>query len=160
MIVGRKPPEEIFVFIEGSKGSKNIYKYDKHVDKIILEKTIEKLLPFCYGFIPATHHNGQPLYAIVLTTYPLIEGSLIQARPVGFIRLEEKIEIDSLLITVSLIDKYKNIMDVSEISKKELKDILDFLKILTGSKAKAVFNSEHAKKALINSIELYKREFG
>jgi len=150
----------INVFIECIKGTKNFCKYDDKSGVFVLKKVLNSPFPGCYGFVPRTHHiDAEPLDVLVLTTDPLEEGIIIQAKPIGIVRLRNKL-IDDILIAVSVMDKeFENVNDLLKFGDNKIKEIEGFLEDFKNMKVENVFGVEHARRSVEHAIELYKREF-
>ncbi len=153
--------EKVNVFVECTKGSKEFYKYDEKSGLFILKGMLVEPFPGCYGFIPQTHHiDAEPLDVLVITSEPLKQGILLEARPIGLIRLRARIP-DEILIVVPIVDKkYENVKNLEDLEEKELGEIEGFLEKFKNLEIENVFNAEHAKRAVEKSIELYKKRFG
>jgi len=151
----------INVFIECLKDSRDFCKYDKKTEGFVLKKVLKSSFPGCYGFVPKTHHiDAEPLDVIVLTSSPLQQGIVLQARPIGIVRLKNKI-IDDILIAVSLADKkFEKLFDLTKLQKNILAKIKNFLEEFKNMEVENIFDAEHAKRSVEHAIELYKKEFG
>jgi inorganic pyrophosphatase len=165
---GNDVPNEINVIIEINKGSKNKYELDKETGLLKLDRVMHTSqdYPFDYGFIPQTHwHDGDPLDVVLLTTYPLIPGILVEARPVGVIDMIDGGEGDAKIIAVPIEDpRFKNVKALKDVNEHILKEIEHFFltykqiqkKIVTIDSTRDV---EDAKNVIKEAIELYKKEF-
>jgi inorganic pyrophosphatase len=95
------------VVIEVSKGSKVKYELDKRagllrVDRILYSSVI---YPANYGFIPQTYcDDGDPLDALVLNSEPVEPLSVLRARAIGVMRMEDEGKTDDKIIAVHLDD--------------------------------------------------------
>src|SRR3954471_2951011 len=106
--IGDDTPEELNAIIEIPKGSNNKYEVDKESGLIKLDRAnySSAAYPFDYGFVPQTlWDDGDALDVIVLTTYPLNEGVLIEARPVGILNMIDGDEADDKILAVPAEDK-------------------------------------------------------
>ena len=95
---GKNIPDLINVIIEIPKGSLNKYEIDKETGLIKLDRVMftGQDYPFDYGFVPQTHwHDGDPLDVVLITTYPLVPGLLMAARPVGVMDMIDDGESDA-----------------------------------------------------------------
>ena len=146
------------VFIESEKGSKSYYKYNEQTGLFKLKKVLK--LPFTgsFGFIPKTHHiDADPLDVIVLMSDPIQQGIVVEARPIGLVRLKAEIP-DEILVAVSIADKeYEKVKDIDDIDMGTMKSLKAFLVEFKDKKIDQVFGADHAKKAVRRSIELYQR---
>lgn len=165
---GDNVPNEITVIIEINKGSKNKYELDKKTGLIKLDRVMYtgQDYPFDYGFIPNTHwYDGDPLDVVLLTTYPLIPGILLTARPVAIIDMIDGGEGDAKIIAVPVNDpRFEDVKDLADVNPHEIKEIVHFFetyKQLQNKEVKidGVRDAQAAKKAIEEGIALYKKEF-
>ena len=166
---GKKLPKEINVIIEIPKGSKNKYEIDKETGLIALDRAMHTAqdYPFDYGFVPQTYwDDGDALDVIVLTTYPLAPGILVNARPVAIMGMIDGGDADDKIIAVPVDDpRWDDVKDLKNINKHTLKEIEHFFSTykkiqkkevsVTGFKGRA-----DAFEAVKRSIKLYKEKFG
>ncbi|MDQ5957227.1 MAG: inorganic pyrophosphatase [Patescibacteria group bacterium] len=153
----------INVIIEIQKGSKNKYEFDKETGMIMLDRVMHTSqdYPFDYGFVPNTlWHDGDPLDVVLLTTYPLLPGVLVEARPLAVMDMIDSGEGDAKIVAVPVGDpRFKNMNDISDINPHTLKEIEHFFctyksiqnKVCTIEK---VEGKEAALKAVKDSIDL------
>jgi inorganic pyrophosphatase len=151
-------PEKINVIIEINKGSKNKYEIDKETGIIALDRVLHSSqdYPFDYGFVPQTHwHDGDALDVVLLTTYPLFPGCLVEARPVAVVHMVDAGERDEKVIAVPTSDpRWDNVHDLSDINPHTLKEIEHFFltyKMLQGKKVE--ITSTEGRDAAIEAIK-------
>ncbi|MDD5416441.1 MAG: inorganic diphosphatase [Candidatus Aenigmarchaeota archaeon] len=145
-------PEELYVFIQISKGSKSFYIYDQGT--LVMSNTISTPFPGNYGFAPKTHHDdAAPLDVVILSQEPLEPGSLVKTKPVGVIRLQGKLIDDVIIAVVG-----GGIKDVSELPMKQINEISRYLESFKNLKLLKVLDAEHAKKMIELSIKRYQKE--
>lgn len=158
---GPSPPNEIYVLVHVSQGSRYHYWVPKELGVPMLNKVIELPLPAAYGIVPATHHtDGEPLDTFVLTSEPPLPGSVIPARPVGLVRLEGGGRIDDKLIAVCSLDsEYQDIADIKDIEKRTLKQLEAAIKEDWVTRI-TWLDAARAKKAIERAIELHKKGLG
>lgn len=157
----------INVIIEIQKGSKNKYELDKETGMIMLDRVMHTSqdYPFDYGFVPNTlWHDGDPLDVVLLTTYPLMPGVLVEARPVAVMDMIDSGEGDAKIVAVPVGDpRFKNVNDLSDVNPHTMKEIEHFFttykaiqnKICTIEKTEG---RDAAIKAINESIELEKNK--
>ncbi len=101
---GSNPPTNINVLIEVPIGGEPVkYEFDKVSGAIFVDRILHTPMryPCNYGFIPQTlGGDGDPLDCLVMTRWPLIPGSVIRARPVGVLFLEDEAGGDEKLLAV------------------------------------------------------------
>lgn len=160
--------ESLNVIVEINKGSKNKYEIDKETGMIALDRVSHTAqdFPFDYGFVPQTlWDDGDALDVILLTTYPLLPGILVHARPVAIMNMIDSGDADDKVIAVPVDDpRWKEIKDLGDINSHTLKEIEHFYSTykklqnkvveVTGFKGKS-----EAEAAFVRSQELYKQKF-
>ncbi|EKE16036.1 MAG: hypothetical protein ACD_11C00054G0026 [uncultured bacterium] len=167
--VGEKNPEIVNVVIEIPKGSKNKYEIDKETGLIKLDRAMKTSqdYPFDYGFIPRTlWDDNDALDVVVLTTYPLATGILVEARPVGLMKMIDGGEGDDKLITVPASDpRWDNVKDLKDINSYTLKEIKHFFETYKTIEGKVVEikgfqNRDKALAAVKKGMKLYNSKYG
>ena len=165
---GKNIPEEINVIVEINKGSKNKYELDKETGLIMLDRVMHTSqdYPFDYGFVPQTHwHDGDPLEVVVLTTYPLVPGLLLVARPIAVLDMIDDGESDAKIIAVPVKDpRFKNVKDLSDINPHTLEEIKHFFETYKQIQKKEVTiptvrGVKEALEVVTEGVALYKKEF-
>ncbi len=168
--LGDDAPNEVNVIIEIPKGSNNKYEIDKATGLIKLDRANYSTAPFPYdyGFVPQTlWEDNDALDVIVLTTFPLQTGILVQVRPVAVMEMIDSSESDYKIIAVPTEDKrWEDVQDLGDINKHTLKEFQHFLetyKVLKGKPAAVEITSIKGKAeaiaAINKSVELYKQKF-
>ena len=156
------------VIVEINKGSKNKYEIDKETGLIALDRVSHTAqdFPFDYGFVPQTlWHDGDALDVILLTTYPLVPGILVKARPVALLKMVDSGDSDNKIIAVPVDDpRWADITDLDEVNKHTLKEIEHFYSTYKKLQNKEVvvegFGTKADAVAAFNeSIALYKEKF-
>jgi inorganic pyrophosphatase len=130
---GNDVPNEVNVIIEISAGSNPVkYEYDKESGALLVDRflTTAMFYPANYGFIPHTlSDDGDPADILVITNSPIIPGSVIAARPIGVLLMEDESGIDEKIIAVPT-DKLhpftKDILNISDVSQALLEQISHF----------------------------------
>jgi inorganic pyrophosphatase len=166
---GEKLPELINVIIECPKGTKNKYEIDKPTGLIKLDRAMKTSqdYPFDYGFVPQTlWEDGDALDVIVLTTYPLAPGILVEARPVGLVKMIDCGEGDDKIISVPDTDprwnEVKDLKDINPYTLKEIKHFFETYKSIDGKKVeiKGFKGKKEALAAVKKGLSLYTKKFG
>ncbi len=162
-----KVSETINVIVEIQKGSKNKYEFDKESGLIKLDRVsyTSQDFPFDYGFVPNTlWHDGDPLDVVLLTTYALMPGILVEARPVAVMHMTDSGDSDAKIIAVPAKDpRFDNIKDLSDLNTHSLKEFKHFYenyktlqdKIVT---IDGVDGRDVAIKVINESIELFEKK--
>ncbi|RME85424.1 MAG: inorganic pyrophosphatase, partial [Zetaproteobacteria bacterium] len=90
---GKNPPEEINVVIEiPQHGDPIKFEVDKASGALFVDRFMFTAMhyPANYGFIPNTlADDGDPVDVLVLTPIPVPPGSVVPARPVGLLEMED-----------------------------------------------------------------------
>lgn len=165
---GEKNPKIINVIIEIPKGSKNKYEIDKETGLIKLDRAMKTSqdYPFDYGFVPQTYwEDGDALDVVVLTTYPLHPGILVEARPVGIMKMIDGGDSDDKIISVPKDDprwdNVKDIKDVNPYTLKEIKHFFETYKTIENKKVEvgSFSGKDKAEQAIKKALKLYKDKF-
>ncbi len=137
-----KIPETVNVIIEIPKGSQNKYEYDKKNKMLKLDRVLFSPMhyPGDYGFIPQTlGEDNDPLDALVLVTYPTFPLTLIEARPIGLLKMVDKGEPDDKILCVPVDDpRFNEVKDISGIQKHVLNEIAHFFEVYKALEGKKV----------------------
>ncbi|CCC81059.1 inorganic diphosphatase [Thermoproteus tenax] len=169
---GRKPPEEIYVFVEIPANSNVKYEYDDELGVIAVDRVLYTALvyPFNYGFIPSTlSEDGDPLDVALLSGAEFAPGVLVRARPIGLLEMEDEEGTDYKVIAVPIekVDpSYADVKDIMDLTKPTLEKIRHFFErykeLEPGKwvKAKGYLGAEEAKKYIMEAVERFKRSQG
>ncbi len=156
----------INVFIEIEKGSKNKYELDKETGLIKLDRVMytTQTYPFDYGFVPNTlWKDGDPLDVVLLTSYPIHSGVLVEARPIAYIDMVDNGESDAKVIAVPAFDpRFDEMQDLEDINQHTIDEINHFFETYKMLEHKTVqipniHNKEETFKIIKESIELFKK---
>lgn len=140
---GKNPPEEVHVLVEIPQGSSIKYEMDKESGFIMVDRFAYTAMfyPFNYGYVPQTSaEDGDPVDVLVISTYPVAPGTVIPARPVGMLEMEDEEGIDTKIIAVPTIkvdpfySNIKDINDLDETTQKKIKHFFDHYKELEPNK--------------------------
>lgn len=168
--LGENAPEEINVIIEVPKGSPNKYEIDKNTGIIKLDRANYSAagFPCDYGFAPQTlWEDGDALDVVVLATFPIPSGILVNVRPVGVMEMIDTGESDYKIIAVPVDDKrWDDVQDLPDVNKHSLKEVQHFFETYKALKGKAAVvevkgfkGKNEAQEAVKKSVELYKAKF-
>ena len=116
--VGDNPPDSLNVVIEVPVGGEPVkYEFDKKSGALFVDRILHTPMryPTNYGFIPHTlSPDGDPLDALVIARSPFIAGSVVRARPIGVLKLEDEHGGDEKLICVPVDTTFPYYSDVGE----------------------------------------------
>ena len=116
--VGDNPPESLNVIIEVPVGGEPVkYEFDKKSGALFVDRILHTPMryPANYGFIPHTlSPDGDPLDALVVARSPFIPGSVVRARPIAVLFLEDEAGGDEKLLTVPVDTTFPYYQNVGE----------------------------------------------
>ncbi len=166
---GPDAPETIYAVIECLKGERNKYEYDKDIPAVVLDRVLHSNVhyPSDYGFIPRTwYDDDDPLDVLVLVEDQTFPGCVIEARPIGLMKMDDGGEQDDKVIAVPTedprFDHLEDLADIPEQTKAEISEFFNTYKNLEAGKAAETLGWED-KQAAIDAIEhsqaLYAEKF-
>jgi len=125
---GPNPPEEVYVVIELTRGSRNKYEYDARHGVFRLNRVLYTYFPCDYGFIPQTlDDDGDPLDAVLLINEPTFTGCVALARPVANIKMVDEGDPDDKIVTVSTTDPfYRHVNSLEDIPPSLVRELTYF----------------------------------
>lgn len=165
---GKNPPEDIYVVIEIPQSSSIKYEVDKESGAVFVDRFLFTAMyyPFNYGFIPNTlADDGDPTDVLVISREPVVPGSVVRARPIGMLEMEDEEGIDTKIIAVpvsKLDNTYENVKEVADLPEGVLNKIKHFFEhykeLESGKwvKVKSFKDSATAKADIQKAIESYK----
>ena len=155
------------VIVEIPKFSKNKYEIDKETGIIALDRVMHTAqdYPFDYGFVPQTlFDDGDALDVVLLTTYPLMPGILVKARPVAIMEMIDGGDRDDKVVAVPVDDpRWSDVQDLADLNKHFIKEMSHFFETYKKIQNKEVSVGEwHGKNvaqaAFLKSVEAYKTD--
>ncbi len=167
--LGDHAPETFNVIIEIPRGSANKYEVDKETGLIKLDRVLfgSQYYPFDYGFAPRTYwHDNDPLDVMVISTFPLVPGLLLEVRPVGVLRMVDSGDSDDKVLAVPSEDpRYSHYTDITDVGEHRIKEIVNFFetyKELQGKKVtcEGFRGKVDAQKTVEEAVALYAQKFG
>jgi inorganic pyrophosphatase len=165
--IPRGTKEEMNVIIEIPKFSKNKYEIDKETGIIALDRVMHTAqdYPFDYGFVPQTlFDDGDALDVVLMTTYPLMPGILVKARPVAIMEMEDGGERDDKVVAVPVDDpRFNDIQDLGDLNPHFIKEMTHFFETYKKIQNKEVkigawHGKDVAMQAFERSAEMYTKE--
>jgi len=167
--LGDNVPEEFNTIIEIPKGSHNKYEIDKSTGLIKLDRANygPSPYPFDYGLAPRTlWDDNDPLDVVVMTTFALLPGILVEVRPVAVMEMIDDGESDYKIIAVPAKDlRWEHVKDLDDINPHALREFTNFFetyKDLKGKKVEinGIKGKKEAMEAVERSVELYNEKYG
>ncbi len=140
---GKNPPHEINVFVEIPQGSSIKYELDKDSGALVVDRFLHTSMtyPFNYGFIPQTHaDDGDPEDVLLISSLPIMPGTIISARPIGLLEMEDEAGLDNKILAVPMekvdpqFEHVKDIADLNEHVKQRIKHFFKSYKELEPGK--------------------------
>ena len=142
--IGKNPPHEVNVVIEVPLRSDPIkYEFDKESGAIMVDRFLYTTMfyPCNYGFIPHTlAEDGDPIDVMVVGRMPIQPGTVISARAIGVLELEDEAGGDEKILAVpgpkitKLYDKVQTWRDIPEIDLDRIKHFFEHYKDLEPEK--------------------------
>ncbi|NPB05898.1 MAG: inorganic diphosphatase [Aquificae bacterium] len=129
---GKNPPEDVFVVVEIPKGSPVKYELDKESGALFVDRVLYTAMyyPFNYGFIPNTlADDGDPVDVLVVSEWAAVPGSVIRARVVGMLEMEDESGVDAKVVAVpheKVDPTYASVRDVGDLPEAVLNKIKHF----------------------------------
>jgi inorganic pyrophosphatase len=167
---GPDVPEEVYAVVEIPKGSRNKFEYSKKLGTYMLDRVLysPQHYPGEYGFIPRTiYDDGDPMDIIVLMEEQTFPGCIIEARPIGLMRMNDSGEKDDKILAVPKEDpRYNDLENIDDVPNHTLKEIAQFFRtykdLEAGKEVKVNGwdDKQAALKAVKHSVDLYKRKSG
>ncbi|KIE58882.1 inorganic pyrophosphatase [Methylacidiphilum kamchatkense Kam1] len=123
-------PSQFNAVIEVSKGSSNKYELDKETGLLRLDRVLYSAVyyPANYGFIPQTlAEDKDPLDVLVLGDEPVLPMTLVHARTIGLMVMEDQGQLDHKVVCVLTSDpEYSHLNDIHELPIHKLRVIRRF----------------------------------
>ncbi len=158
--------EAFNVVIEIPRGSKVKYEVDKPTGMLRVDRILYSAVhyPANYGFLPRSYcGDGDPLDVLVLGNEPVYPLSIMQARAIGVMRMEDQGQ-DDKIIAVHVHDPaFAEYMDLEQLPSHTALEIQRFFqdyKILENKHVKvdSMEGRELAVRIVREAFELYGRE--
>jgi len=162
---GDKAPDLVNVVIEIPAYSSVKYEYDEESDVIKVDRVLytSMVYPFNYGFVPGTmEEDGDPVDVLVISDHSFIPGSVVEARPVALLEMEDEEGVDSKVVAVpkdKVEPRYSSIRDLGdlpEILRKKIEHFFEHYKELEPGKwvkIRGWKGSEEAKRKIAEAIK-------
>jgi inorganic pyrophosphatase len=123
-------PKVVRVIVEVPKGSRNKYEYDRRSGRIKLDRVLFSAVhyPADYGYVEGTlAEDGDEVDILVLIDEPTFPGCLIEAKPIGMLRMMDEKGIDNKILAVPVNDpRWSPFRDISELPPHLLVEVENF----------------------------------
>lgn len=159
--------EEFNVVIEIPKGSKVKYELDKVTGMIRVDRVLYSSVhyPANYGFIPRSYaDDGDPLDVLVLGAEAVQPLSIMRARAIGVMHMEDEGKADAKIVAVHLNDPaYAEITDVDQLPGHTFLQIQRFFedyKVLENKTVRIdrVRGATEAVQVVLDALAYYRKE--
>ncbi len=159
--------DPVKVLIEIPQGSNVKYELNKETNTIEVDRFLHTAMayPANYGFVPHTlAEDGDPTDILVISSRSVVPGSMIKAKVIGMLEMEDEAGIDTKLIAVPtakidpVFGQYQEITDLPEATKNTIKHFFEHYKDLEKGKwvkTKNWLSREEAEKALQADLDRY-----
>ncbi|CAN5486496.1 inorganic diphosphatase [soil metagenome] len=163
---GANAPHSVNAIIEVPKGSANKYEYDDKLGVFRLDRVLYSPMhyPGNYGFVPSTlAEDGDPVDILVLNDQPIYPGTLLEARPIGFLEMSDEKGRDQKVLAVSIGDpRYQEYMSIKDVTSHRLREIEHFFEIYKELEGKETVvegwhDVEDAKAIIMDGIEAFRK---
>lgn len=167
--VGQNPPFDINVIIEVPLGGEPIkYEMDKASGAMFVDRFLYTSMryPCNYGFIPHTlSDDGDPTDVLVVGQRALMPGSVVRARPVGVLLMEDEAGMDEKIVAVPhqkltpYYDQIKTYKDLPQVLQDRIPHFFAHYKDLEKEKWVKIVGWEdehHAAELISNGIKAAK----
>ena len=161
--IGLEAPEIFNAVIEIPRGSTNKYEVDQETGILKLDRVLYSPLfyPFDYGYIPQTHYlDGDPLDVLVLTSHPLFPGCVVEASPIGVLKMSDEKGPDEKILCVATKDpRYGYRKTLEELNLHTLKELRHFFEVYKTLEEKSVeIEGWHGREVALALIAEYRTD--
>ena len=155
--------------IEIPRRSSNKYELDKASGLLRLDRVLHGAVhyPANYGFIPRTFSpDGDPLDVLVLCLEAVHPLTIVEARAVGVMRMQDEKGLDDKIIAVSIHDPafspYRHYREIPPYTLLEIEKFFEEYKTLENKRVlvEGVLGPDEALEILRQALRLYVETFG
>lgn len=170
LLPGRNPPRSIFAIIECPKNTKNKYELSKNANIVLLDRVLHSsvIYPHDYGLIPGTYaEDGDPLDVLVLINSPTYPMTVVEAKPIGVLLMEDEKGPDEKILAVATDDPhYREMEDIVQLPEHFLEEISEFFRTYKNleepkyADVKEWRGRDHADMIIEQAIQRFNDKFG
>jgi inorganic pyrophosphatase len=163
---GSKAPDLVNMFIEIPMNSSVKYELDEESCLVKVDRFLYTSMsyPFNYGFIPGTKsEDGDPIDLLLISREPVMPGTIIEAKPIGILMMQDEEGPDSKIIAVPkekldpIYGSWSDVKDIPDFLKKKISHFFEHYKELEPGKWVKVIGWEGAEKAKAEILSAVKR---
>lgn len=168
-INGERIKKDDFVsVIEIQKNGRNKYELDKETGMLKLDRVLYTAThyPANYGFIPRTYAgDGDPLDVLVICNEEIVPLTLVEAYPIGVLKMIDGGEEDEKIIAIPVKDPYLNsYKNITELPTQLLDEIMHFFEVYKQLERKEttidkMLGRQEAEEIIQKCIDNYKEKF-
>jgi inorganic pyrophosphatase len=150
--------EQLLVYVEIPKGSRNKYEYDEGIGEVILDRFLSSSMvyPTDYGFLIG--HRGRdedPLDAMVCVSEPTFPGCVIAVKPIALFKMSDEKGEDDKIVCVPTHDPGWNhaetLDDIPEQLQREITHFFSSYKQLEDKQVE--IDGWHSREEALDVIE-------
>lgn len=166
---GDAAPEKVLAVIEIPKGSKNKYELHKPSGLLKVDRVLFSSMhyPANYGFIPQSYcEDNDPLDILVLGQESVSPLTLMEAKPIGVMKMRDQGEADDKIIAVHANDpEFSQYNSIHELPPHRLRELRQFFEDYKSLENKTVevndfLDRDLALKVIREALIFYKKERG
>ncbi|WP_339044489.1 inorganic diphosphatase [Cardinium endosymbiont of Tipula unca] len=164
---GNDFPNDVNVIIEIPMNHDPVkYEMDKYSGALLVDRFMQTSMhyPCNYGFVPHTRSgDGDPVDVLVISSYPIVPGAVIHARPIGVLLMEDESGVDEKIIalpTKKIAPEFAHIEHIEQVNvilKGRIRHFFSHYKDLDASKWVKVQGFEGKAKAIELLVEAAQR---
>lgn len=165
--LGDQAPLLLPAIIEIPKGSKVKYEMDKATGLIQVNRILfsSVMYPANYGFFPRTYcGDGDPLDVLVLGSEPVVPLSIMAAKPIGVMKMQDQGDPDDKIIAVHADDpEYRVYHEITDLPPHRMAEIKRFFEDYKALENKSVVvhqpeGRDEAQRVIREAVALYARD--
>lgn len=160
-------PNDVNVIIEIPMNHDPVkYEMDKASGALLVDRFMQTSMhyPCNYGFVPHTcSGDGDPIDVLVISSYPIVPGAVIHARPIGVLLMEDESGVDEKIIalpTKKIAPEFAHIEHIEQVNvilKGRIRHFFSHYKDLDAAKWVKVQGFEGKAKAIELLVEAAQR---
>ena len=131
--------DELLVFVEIPKGSRNKYEFNEQVGRVVLDRFLSSSMvyPTDYGYLIGHRgRDGDPLDVMVCVSEPTFPGCVIPVKPIALFKMRDEAGEDDKIVCVPTHDPgwntYETLDDIPEQLQREITHFFSVYKQLEG----------------------------